>query len=430
MANYNDYLKHLHHVDNTTKQEIKAKEDALNNKFSKIIKSKNAEIAQLKESLTNLNDEKTNLTAQLELANAQEQNYTINQQKILIKKQSDKLDKIQKSSKHTIKRSYLIVAIIVIAILLVSTVYCFVQYNNLRVLVDNKMEMMLKNADTAFENAQYESAFKLYKEAAIGGRLVDYKITTSNDRTSYTIEEMASKKFREKAEELINVLGECDGTAKTLLNYGKELYNSAKINNLLNQCESLDKGVIINGVKWATRNVDEPGTFAATPESAGKFYQWNRKKAWAATGTVTAWDNSTPGGTTWEKANDPSWKKANDPSWEKANDPSPAGWRVPTYNEMKSLLNTAKVSNIWTTQNGVTGRRFTDKDTGNSLFLPAAGYRGISGGTLGSAGSYGGYWSSTQYDSGYAYGLYFDSGSADWFYNDRSYGFSVRVVAE
>ena len=36
-------------------------------------------------------------------------------------------------------------------------------------------------------------------------------------------------------------------------------------------------GVVINGVRWATRNVDKPGTFAANPEDAGMLYQWNRK---------------------------------------------------------------------------------------------------------------------------------------------------------
>ena len=34
-----------------------------------------------------------------------------------------------------------------------------------------------------------------------------------------------------------------------------------------------DEGVVINGVKWATRNVDEFRTFAENPESVGKFYQ-------------------------------------------------------------------------------------------------------------------------------------------------------------
>ncbi|MDR0872298.1 MAG: fibrobacter succinogenes major paralogous domain-containing protein [Prevotellaceae bacterium] len=179
--------------------------------------------------------------------------------------------------------------------------------------------------------------------------------------------------------------------------------------------QTTDAGVIINGVKWATRNVDAAGTFAATPESAGKLYQWNRKTAWSATGkTVENWDSTLPEGT----------------EWTAANDPSPAGWRVPTTEELQTLLDTEKVTNEWTTQNGVGGRLFTDKTTNNSLFLPAAGNRGYSDGTLGNAGASGNYWSSTQDGSGYAYVLYFNSGYADWYDNDRRYGLSVRAVAE
>ncbi|GHT59094.1 hypothetical protein FACS18945_5340 [Bacteroidia bacterium] len=175
-----------------------------------------------------------------------------------------------------------------------------------------------------------------------------------------------------------------------------------------------DSGVVINGIKWATRNVDKPGTFAANPGSEGMFYQWNRKTAWAATGSVTNWDSATPAGT----------------EWTAANDPSPAGWRVPTYAEGQTLLNTEKVTSEWTTQNGVNGYKFTDKTTNNSLFLPAAGYRNSSDGTLGDAGSYGNYWSSTQDRRYYAYGLGFYSGYAGWGDGFRSYGFSVRAVAE
>lgn len=50
MANYNDYLKYLQHIDNTTKQEITAEKDSLNK-----------EIAQLKISLINLGNEKAEL---------------------------------------------------------------------------------------------------------------------------------------------------------------------------------------------------------------------------------------------------------------------------------------------------------------------------------------------------------------------------------
>ena len=179
--------------------------------------------------------------------------------------------------------------------------------------------------------------------------------------------------------------------------------------------KTTDTCVVINGVKWATRNVDAFGTFAEKPESAGMFYQWNRPKAWNATdATVTGWDASYPTGTTWEKANDP----------------SPKGWRVPTKEEMDKLFNIEKVSDEWTTQNGVTGRKFTDKATGNSLFFPAAGYRYFSDGTLYYAGTYGDYWSSTGNGSNNAYNLYFLSYFA--YVNDyyRTFGLSVRSVAD
>jgi len=174
------------------------------------------------------------------------------------------------------------------------------------------------------------------------------------------------------------------------------------------------KGVVINGVRWATCNVDTPGTFAPTPESAGKFYQWNRKKAWATTGDVSGWDKSTPSGNTWEKINDP----------------SPQGWRIPTKTELQSLLDTTKV-NQRITQNGVKGRKFTDKSTGNSLFFPAAGWRNYSDGTLYGAGTSGDYWSSTGLGSSGAYDMLFYSfGASVYGYNSRPYGFSVRSVAE
>ena len=171
---------------------------------------------------------------------------------------------------------------------------------------------------------------------------------------------------------------------------------------------------VINGVKWATRNIDAFGTFAAAPESIGMFYQWNRPKAWAATGNITGWYNTTPIGTTWESSNNP----------------CPAGWRVPTLAELQSLLDTDKVTSEWTTENGINGRRFTDKTTNKSIFLPAAGFRGSYGGALYDAGSGGYYWSSTESNSDGAYRLTFNSGSAGLSYSNKAHGFSVRCVAE
>ena len=133
-----------------------------------------------------------------------------------------------------------------------------------------------------------------------------------------------------------------------------------------------DYGVLINGVRWATRNVDMPGTFAETPESFGMLFQWNRKKGWNAV------DEEVEG---WNR------RLARGRRWTRVNDPCPKGWRVPTFEEILSLEN---ADSEWTTKNGVYGRIF-----GSTLFLPAAGWRN-SIGSLTRVGGVGFYWSSTQ----------------------------------
>jgi uncharacterized protein (TIGR02145 family) len=178
--------------------------------------------------------------------------------------------------------------------------------------------------------------------------------------------------------------------------------------------EEIPAIVEINGVRWATRNVDQPGTFTTNPEDAGMYYQWNRKQAWPATDSVTGWDNSDAPGN----------------SWAKENDPSPAGYRVPTIKELKRLLDKDKVSIEPTWVKGIAGCKFTDKATGASIFLPAAGYRYNYCGTLNDVGKEGYYWSNTARKSSHAYSM----SLRDFYNNDkkdyRRKGFSVRPVAE
>ncbi|GHT16990.1 hypothetical protein AGMMS4956_20260 [Bacteroidia bacterium] len=171
-------------------------------------------------------------------------------------------------------------------------------------------------------------------------------------------------------------------------------------------------GVEINGVVWAKRNVDDFGTFAATPEAPGKFYQWNRIAAWDATGAVTGWDATTPEGN----------------NWAEENDPSPEGWRVPTEAELNKLLDSEKVSQEWVTTPAI-GRLFTDIASGNTLFLPAAGYRSGTSSLLNHADTYGYYWSSTV-NAANADRLLFSSGDASVGSDGRRTGFPVRSVAE
>lgn len=100
-------------------------------------------------------------------------------------------------------------------------------------------------------------------------------------------------------------------------------------------------------------------------------------------------------------------------------------WRMPTKEELDEL--TTKCTWERTTQNGLNGYKFTGPN-GNSIFLPAAGYR--NGSSLFDAGSYGYYWSSSLDTSGsdYAFGLCFNSVGVDWISYNRCRGRSVRPV--
>jgi uncharacterized protein (TIGR02145 family) len=180
---------------------------------------------------------------------------------------------------------------------------------------------------------------------------------------------------------------------------------------------AVDEGVIINGVKWATRNVDIPGYFATDPEDAGMFYQWNCKTAWPTTGKVTGWGVNL----------------TTDKVWEKANDPSPAGWHVPAPGDFEKLCDATKVNSEWTTENSIPGRRFTDKETGNSIFLPAAGLRTY--GDLQGNNKYGNYWGNTmvmewnEFSSAavsmtFSYNVFFHA------YHSCGCGCSIRPVAD
>ena len=92
-----------------------------------------------------------------------------------------------------------------------------------------------------------------------------------------------------------------------------------------------EEGVVINGVRWATRNVGAPGTFARNPESPGGFF-----------------------------------------TFDQAQNACPPGWRLPTAEEFRNLRT---AGSEWTAK----GRRgrvygYTFGVVPN-LFLPAAGHR-------------------------------------------------------
>lgn len=98
------------------------------------------------------------------------------------------------------------------------------------------------------------------------------------------------------------------------------------------------------------------------------------------------------------------------------------GKRLPTKEQWQELKGECQ----WTwTRNGykVVG------PNGNSIVLPAAGYRSCDGSVNG-VGSYGSYWSSTPGGSDYAWILGFNSGVVGMFNNNRCGGYSVRLVQD
>ncbi len=106
-----------------------------------------------------------------------------------------------------------------------------------------------------------------------------------------------------------------------------------------------------------------------------------------------------------------------------------SNWRMPTQAELQELYDNCDWE--WTSyyNGGVSGYIVKSRNTSNSLFLPAAGYR--FGGDLYRAGSSGYYWSSSLPADGPDIGrrLYFDSGyvnPGNW--GTRLYGQSVRPV--
>ena len=102
-------------------------------------------------------------------------------------------------------------------------------------------------------------------------------------------------------------------------------------------------------------------------------------------------------------------------------------WRMPTYEQFRELYN-SNTTTEWTTQNGVYGRKITSKANGNSIFLPAAGYRSNS--SLNCVGSHGFYRSRTLCsDLSYrAWHLIFRTSYISMEDYDRCLGQSVRPV--
>ena len=153
--------------------------------------------------------------------------------------------------------------------------------------------------------------------------------------------------------------------------YSESVGNSS-VTTYINGYAAVDLGL---SVKWATCNIG-----AESPEDYGNYYAWGgTKDSYLSSNSVTygVEMDDISGNAEYDTAT-ANWGSS---------------WRMPTYDEMEELVDSCTWE--WTTQNDVNGYLVTGS-TGNSIFLPAAGY--CFGSSLIYAGSNGFYWTSSPYE--------------------------------
>ena len=184
-----------------------------------------------------------------------------------------------------------------------------------------------------------------------------------------------------------------------------------------------------SGLKWASCNVG-----ATTPEDYGNYYAWGEVLPKAD----YSWATYKYANGNYDKLTKYCYSKSYgdngftddkttlDPEDDAAHVNWGGEWRMPTDAEWTELRNNCTWT--WATQSGVNGYQVSSKTNGNSIFLPAAGYRYDT--DLNDAGSYGDYWSSSLYTGypNYAWGVYFSSDDVGRNGYGRNGGQSVRPV--
>ena len=167
--------------------------------------------------------------------------------------------------------------------------------------------------------------------------------------------------------------------------------------------DDTSKPNIVDGNQTYATAIKNPGTFYTY---GGSDFLTNLYNAWAA-GNSTASSVATNAIT------------------KTVYDPCPVGFKMPGSNAFTGF---SKSNGTWNTPS-YGGYNFTVG--GNTIFFPAAGYRGNTNGTLDGVGAYGYVWSAVSGSSIGGWGLGFYSGGVDPQSNYfRANGFSVRPVQE
>ena len=178
-------------------------------------------------------------------------------------------------------------------------------------------------------------------------------------------------------------------------------------------------------MKWATCNVgaDSPtdygGYYAWGETDEKEYYDWSTYK-WCkgSESSLTKYCTNSSNGTVDKKT-------ILDPEDDVAHVKWGGSWRMPTKAEVEELC--SKCTWTWTSLNGIKGYKVTGPN-GNSIFLPAAGYRKDTDMTL--RGLYAYYWTSTLFDNIKAYCLDFYEGDFSRDSSFRHWGRNVRPVTD
>jgi uncharacterized protein (TIGR02145 family) len=164
--------------------------------------------------------------------------------------------------------------------------------------------------------------------------------------------------------------------------------------------------------------------FTPSWEINGGYWQWGRSAEAAAGPTAADPKDGVVSGWNTTGAANGSWADGS----KTANDPCPAGYRIPTKAQWDEVRANNTRTNLGTFNSSATnygaGVKF-----GTQLMLPAAGLR-YDDGALYYRGSDGFYWSSTESGNSDAWNMFFGSSGAFTGTNPRTFGVSVRCVAE
>ena len=206
------------------------------------------------------------------------------------------------------------------------------------------------------------------------------------------------------------------GETKSFKTKGGDLCSDA------NHVHAVDLGL---SVKWACCNVG-----ASSPEGYGGYYAWGEteEKSNYTPLTYKYYLGDLDGDYCYDYDEYQNiGSNISGTSYDVAHVKWGGSWRMPTLDEIKELFN--KCSWQRTEVNGIEGQKVTGPN-GNSIFLPAAGYR--YGTEVDLRGSDSFYWSGTldEYDSYYVCFLYFFSGYLDCLNSPRDFGFTVRPVTD